>query len=739
MLKMKYGLLILLVVLSQVAVVDSNVIINEVMYNPNQCTDSYCEWIELYNPTASAVDVSGWGLSDDTATDTLEGTNTVIPAYGYAIITDKTTYVYSYFNVNASAIRLTVDDESIGNGLGNSGESIGISSGNYSDSMTYYGNELAGYSTEKIGSSWTESVALGGTPGSANGAAATTTSTTTTTTTSSTTTTSVPIAAVIINEIMYDPNQCSDTYCEWIELYNPTGSSVNISNWTISDDSATDTLMGTTMVIPAYGYAIITDVTNNVYSSFNVSASAIRLTVDDESIGNGLGNTIGETITLSYSTYSDSVSYSIGGTPGYSVEKTGSGWAQSAVDGGTPGSANSGTTTTTTTTTTTAASTSTTTAPATTSTTTSTSTTVTGTTTTSTSTTVTSTTSTTSTSTTVTSTTSTTSTSTTVTGTTTTSTTSTSTTVTGTTTTSTTTTTTTSTTTTISGELEVTSAQASLGETVTVDIRVNSAPNEVSAFGFDLTYDGDVLLYQAYWNGSIIEGYDYLGVNDISLDTVRVGAFTTQNAIQAGESGSILEVDFTVVGCYNISLGLTNLVDDVSSWEVSNGTFTCTGAATTTTSTTTTSSTTTTLDGVVEYIDIGDSEFFPNPMPIVLGRYVRWINFDAIPHQVMMDSGQGIDYTSAVLSQYQESTVLLINDTGTYTYHCHLHPEMTGTIEVNAETTTTLGECLTGDLDCDGTVGLDEVVDVITLWTEGQALLSEVVEAITNWEAQAGG
>jgi len=65
------------------------------MYNPNQCSDHYCEWVELYNPTDSPVDVGEWHLSDTRTTDTLKGENTIIPSHGYAIITDLTTEVYS--------------------------------------------------------------------------------------------------------------------------------------------------------------------------------------------------------------------------------------------------------------------------------------------------------------------------------------------------------------------------------------------------------------------------------------------------------------------------------------------------------------------------------------------------------------------------------------------------------------------------------------------------------------------
>ncbi|MBU4202146.1 MAG: cohesin domain-containing protein [Candidatus Altiarchaeota archaeon] len=154
-----------------------------------------------------------------------------------------------------------------------------------------------------------------------------------------------------------------------------------------------------------------------------------------------------------------------------------------------------------------------------------------------------------------------------------------------------TTSTTTSTSTTISGGLEATSTEASMGETITINVTVSNAPNDVESLGFDLTYDGNALQYNSYVNGSLVEGFDFFGVNNISSEAVRVGAFTTQNTIQAGESGSIVEFTFTVIGCYNSQLVLENLADNVSSWAVSPGESTCPGATTTTTTTTTSTST----------------------------------------------------------------------------------------------------------------------------------------------------
>jgi len=102
----------------------SNIVINEIMYDPTQ-DDNYNEWIELYNPANQSINVSGWSIIDNFAEDFLEGDSdngngtTVIPPNGYAIIADHGTKIYENFSISSNAIRLYVDDSSIGNGLGN--------------------------------------------------------------------------------------------------------------------------------------------------------------------------------------------------------------------------------------------------------------------------------------------------------------------------------------------------------------------------------------------------------------------------------------------------------------------------------------------------------------------------------------------------------------------------------------------------------------------------------------------
>ncbi len=122
---------------------------------------------------------------------------------------------------------------------------------------------------------------------------------------------------------MYDPNQCSNSYCEWIELYNPSDEQVNLTNWKLCDDNLlsgyinnTDTqnyLDNGTLLNPKQ-YAIITDGGSGtlVYDNFDVSETALALHIEKSSLCGGLSNSkesillINDEILIDNVTYEDS-------------------------------------------------------------------------------------------------------------------------------------------------------------------------------------------------------------------------------------------------------------------------------------------------------------------------------------------------------------------------------------------------------------------------------------------------
>lgn len=198
------------------------VMINEFLPDPNTLYSE--EWIELYNPQALDADLSGYILDDITGGGTSPYSipaGTVIPAYGYIV-----------FYQGATGIGLNNAGDTV-NLLNPDGSTI-VDSHSYSSSADdiSYGRETDGSST------WVTFDTP--TPGAAN----------------------IIILpngdSVLINEFLPDPNTLYSE--EWIELYNPLDSAVNMSGYVLDDITTGGTgpytiPSGTT--IPAHGFLVL--------------------------------------------------------------------------------------------------------------------------------------------------------------------------------------------------------------------------------------------------------------------------------------------------------------------------------------------------------------------------------------------------------------------------------------------------------------------------------------------------
>lgn len=122
---------------------DTDIVINEIMYNPDNCADSVCEYIEIFNSGSVPVDLAGWEISDNSGTDTITayhvGSPTIIPSMGYAVLTDNVSSV-----ILKGGIHLAVDDASIGNGLDNTADTLRlINSTQIVDTINYNSSDGA--------------------------------------------------------------------------------------------------------------------------------------------------------------------------------------------------------------------------------------------------------------------------------------------------------------------------------------------------------------------------------------------------------------------------------------------------------------------------------------------------------------------------------------------------------------------------------------------------------------------
>jgi hypothetical protein len=103
-----------------------DVVINEIMYNPSG-TDTDHEWIEIFNNTGSAIDLTGWRLREGgtnrNLTFTQGGNN--LAAGGYAIIAPNAANILTDYASNANVTGGMVIDTS-GFTLTQTGESIAL-------------------------------------------------------------------------------------------------------------------------------------------------------------------------------------------------------------------------------------------------------------------------------------------------------------------------------------------------------------------------------------------------------------------------------------------------------------------------------------------------------------------------------------------------------------------------------------------------------------------------------------
>ena len=99
-------------------------VINEVYYDvePGRGNDANNEWVEIYNPTGSDVDISGWKICDNNLCDIIP-VSPAIPAKGFAVITNDDSTWGLWPEIPAGAIKIALNS-GIGNGLSNNGDKV---------------------------------------------------------------------------------------------------------------------------------------------------------------------------------------------------------------------------------------------------------------------------------------------------------------------------------------------------------------------------------------------------------------------------------------------------------------------------------------------------------------------------------------------------------------------------------------------------------------------------------------
>lgn len=97
------------------------------------------------------------------------------------------------------------------------------------------------------------------------------------------TNTPTPITArLVINEVYYR----GDSSKEWVELYNAGTANADLSGWTITDNTYSDTLTVSSLILPPNSFAVVVGIGN---SGQVIAGGAIKIILDT-AIGSGLAD-----------------------------------------------------------------------------------------------------------------------------------------------------------------------------------------------------------------------------------------------------------------------------------------------------------------------------------------------------------------------------------------------------------------------------------------------------------------
>jgi hypothetical protein len=118
------------------------------------------------------------------------------------------------------------------------------------------------------------------------------------------------------------------------------------------------------------------------------------------------------------------------------------------------------------------------------------------------------------------------------------------------------------------------------GDTITVPILINNAPNPVEGFNLEIVFDNTRLTYTGIsTTGTLTDSWSFVFGNPIDNTVFIAGAAIT--AFPTGTSGTLLNMNFTVNSdacpgeASSFSFQNLGLADDFNGWSYENGSFIC--------------------------------------------------------------------------------------------------------------------------------------------------------------------
>jgi len=112
------------------------------------------------------------------------------------------------------------------------------------------------------------------------------------------------------------------------------------------------------------------------------------------------------------------------------------------------------------------------------------------------------------------------------------------------------------------------------GDEITITLSVSNSANTVSAMGFDILYNSEILEYIDYTPGPLLHNrFSFYKVNQVYDDCLRMGAIEHTMNIQQGQSGELIYLKFHVKNLGTSDIEIVRPKDDIESWQFQNGIF----------------------------------------------------------------------------------------------------------------------------------------------------------------------
>lgn len=199
--------------------------ITEIMFDP-EGSDTKREWIEIFNESGDALNLTGWKLFEGGSNHTLNfvSGSPIVESGKYAVIVDD---INSFLEDYPAFDGMLIDSSF---SLSNTGEEIILknSGGEKESSVTYSAlpESESGYSLELEDGNWRTSYKKFGTPGEKNSIKEVIDDSQTKKEYSN---------SIIITELF--PNPFKSEYEEYIELFNGSEKDIDLAGWTLHDAS----------------------------------------------------------------------------------------------------------------------------------------------------------------------------------------------------------------------------------------------------------------------------------------------------------------------------------------------------------------------------------------------------------------------------------------------------------------------------------------------------------------------